>query len=70
MKYKWIEKGTRFNNKDYHFSLSYDKVTGYVLLKCEYGNYRTRLLFTPDEEKYIYDSLDEMKEMLYRHSYI
>lgn len=70
MVYKWIEKGTRFNKKDYHFSLSYDEITDCVLLTCEYGNYSTRLLFTPDEERFIYESLDEVKELLYRHSYI
>lgn len=70
MKYTWTEKGTRFNNKDYHFTMyklmDYDE----ILVRCMYGSYVTEILFTPDEEQYIYESLDEMKELLYNKSYI
>ena len=70
MEYKWIEKGTRFNRKDYHFTMY--KSTDYdeVAVRCQYGSYITEILFSPDEEQFIYESLDEMKELLYRHSYI
>lgn len=69
MQYTWTEKGTRFNGKDYHFSISYEEVYGCVEVRCKYGSYATRVLFSPDAEQYIYESLDEMKELLYNKSY-
>lgn len=70
MKYTWTEKGTRFNGKDYHFIMEYEEAYGCVEVHCTYGSYTTRLLFSPDEEQFIYESLDEMKELLYNKSYI
>lgn len=69
MEYTWTEKGTRFNGKDYHFIMRYEPVYGYVAVRCTYGNYVTETLFSPDEERFIYESLDEMKERLYNYSY-
>lgn len=70
MKYKWIEKGTRFNGKDYHFTMWHDEEFNVVTVSCTYGRYTTRVLFSPDEERFIYESLDEIKELLYNKSYI
>lgn len=69
MQYTWIEKGTRFNNKDYHFTMQKSADFPAVLIRCTYGSYVTEAYFSPDEERYIYESLDEMKELLYNHSY-
>lgn len=70
MQYTWTEKGTRFNGKDYQFTMY--KLVDYdaVVVRCTYGSYGTRLIFSPDEEQFIYESLDEMKELLYNKSYI
>ncbi|QBZ69023.1 hypothetical protein H3T67_gp02 [Enterococcus phage vB_EfaP_Ef7.2] len=70
MLYKWVEEGTRFNNKNYHFSMWNDEVYNNVVVRCTYGSYSTQVMFSTDEERFIYESLDEMKELLYRHSYI
>lgn len=69
MQYTWTEEGTRFNGKDYHFIMEYEEVYGCVSVTCKYGSYATRVLFSPDAEQYIYESLDEMKELLYNKSY-
>ncbi len=69
MIYTWTEKGTRFNGKDYHFTMY--KLSDYdgVMVRCIYGSYVTSLVFSQDEEQFIYESLDEMKELLYNKSY-
>lgn len=69
MQYTWTEKGTRFNGKDYHFTMWYDEEYNEVAVSCTYGRYTTSVLFSPDEEQYIHESLDEMKELLYNKSY-
>lgn len=69
MKYTWTEKGTRFNNKDYHFSLHYEERTGCVALTCYYGCHACKRSFLPNEERFIHDELDEMKEYLYNMEY-
>ncbi|QVU01983.1 hypothetical protein [Enterococcus phage vB_EfaS_785CS] len=70
MQYTWTEKGTCFKNNDYQFTMY--KLVDYdaVVVRCTYGSYVTRLIFSPDEERFIYESLDEMKELLYNKSYI
>lgn len=70
MQYTWTEEGTRFNGKDYHFIMEHEEVYGCVSVTCTYGRYTTSVLFSPDEERFIYESLDEMKELLYNKSYI
>lgn len=70
MQYTWKEKGTRFNGKDYHFTMWYDEEYNEVVVSCTYGRYTTSVLFSQDEERFIYESLNEMKELLYNKSYI
>ncbi|SCZ84040.1 hypothetical protein [Enterococcus phage VFW] len=69
MKYTWTEKGTRFNNKDYHFSMEESKELGAVIVSCQYGNSLTDCVVSPDQELYWQEILDEMKEVVYNHNY-
>lgn len=70
MKYKWIEKGTRFNGKDYLFSIEEFDYYKAVLVTCQYGSYVTQTLVDPSQEAYWTEILDEMKELLYNKNYI
>jgi len=69
MKYTWIEKGTRFNNKDYHFSMDQSTEFDAILVSCQYGLALTRQYVSPDEERFLPELLDEMKETVYNYNY-
>lgn len=69
MQYTWTEKGTRFNNKDYHFSMEQSTEFDAILVSCQYGNTLTTRYVSREEEKYLPESLDEMKEVLYNYNY-
>lgn len=70
MKYTWIEKGTRFNGKDYEFSIENHYYYNAVLCTCKYGKYVTSCIVSPDQELYWDKILDQMKDFLYRKNYI
>ena len=70
MKYIWTEKGTRFNGKDYEFSIENHYYYNAVLCTCKYGKYSTDCVVFPDQELYWNVILDEMKDFLYRKNYI
>lgn len=64
MHYRWTEKEAELN-KEYHFIMWYEEECKEVVIRCTYDGYATQEVFSKDEERFIYQSLDEMKERLY-----
>ncbi len=49
--------------------MRYEPIHGYVAVRCTYGGFATETLFPPNEEQFIYELLDKMKERLYNMEY-
>lgn len=74
----WTVKGSRFNNKDYEFTLeNYQKEAkseilphlGHIKISLKYGNVCTDLIMNSDLMRYFDETLDEMIEAVTKYSY-